>query len=235
MGLRRTRGSPTSGRPARSPEAIAWFPLLKRDSWLRCPVVVEEKLDGANVSIWWEDQHLKVAARGGPGAMDRAGQLGPLRARVDRLYPAMRWLLADGAALYAEWLWLTHTIVYDQLPDHLIVLDIRLPGRGFAPLPERDELCRSMRLPVPPRLFSGVLGTAENLRLLLGRSRFGATAMEGIVLCRDDGRVAKVVRAGFVPAPDDRIARRRNTLAGRVADDTGAVGADTNDIGDTFP
>lgn len=31
--------------------------------WLLHPVVVEEKLDGANVSIWWEHNQIQVASR----------------------------------------------------------------------------------------------------------------------------------------------------------------------------
>ena len=55
-------------------------PPGEREAWFRTPVVVEEKLDGANVSLWLDDGQLRVASRGGAEAMDRAGQLGRLRA-----------------------------------------------------------------------------------------------------------------------------------------------------------
>lgn len=187
-------------------------PVAERDSWLRRSVVVEEKLDGANVTIWWEEGRLQVASRGGPGAMDRGGQLGPLRARVDRQYEFLRPLLGGGLVLYAEWLWFAHTLVYDRPPDHLVVLDILRPDFGFAALRERDELCGRAGLVGPPRIFSGVLRTAEALLDLIGPSRFGSTPMEGVVLRRDDGLVCKVVRPGFVRASDDCIGRRHNTL-----------------------
>lgn len=189
-------------------------PFADRAAWLRRPVVVEEKLDGANVCIWWEGNGLQVAGRGGPGAMDRGGQLGPLRARVAEEYEVLRPMLEKGLVVYAEWLWLTHTVEYDRLPDHLVVLDVLLTGAGFAPVHERDELCRLAGLVVPPRLFSGVLRTEYAVAGLLGPSTVGATLMEGIVLRRDDGAVCKVVRPGFVRADDDRIARRRNGLVG---------------------
>lgn len=188
-------------------------PAEERATWLRRPVVVEEKLDGANVSLWWEDRRLRVATRGGADAMDRAGQLGPLRAWADARYETLRPLLEDGRVLYAEWLWLTHTVGYRQLPDHLVVLDVLRPGSGFVPLPERDELCRVARLVVPPRLFRGVLGREDVLLGLLGLSKVGSMPMEGGVLRRDDGAMCKVVRRGFVRADDDRLARGRNELA----------------------
>lgn len=115
--------------------------------------------------------------------------------------------------MYAEWLWLTHTVCYDRLPDHLVVLDVLRRGAGFALVDERDRLCRAAGLAVPPLLFRGVLGTEGALLGLLGPSRVGAALMEGAVLRRDDGAVCKVVRPGFVRADDDRIARRRNGLA----------------------
>ncbi len=114
---------------------------------------------------------------------------------------------------YAEWLWLTHTVGYERLPDYLIVLDILRSNIGFVPQLERDERCRSAGLVTPPRLWSGVLRTEKRLLDLIGPSKVGSTFMEGVVLRRDDGAVCKVVRPGFVRAGDDRIARHRNELA----------------------
>ncbi len=122
------------------------------------PVVVEEKLDGTNVSIWWERSQLRVASRGGPDAMDRGGQLGPLCSRVNAGYGQLQLLLQNGLVLYAEWLWLTHTVRYDQLVDHLVVLDFWHPDEGLVDLRARDRLSRAHELVVPPRLFDGVLG-----------------------------------------------------------------------------
>ncbi len=181
--------------------------------WLLHPVVVEEKLDGANVSIWWERSQLQVASRGGADAMDRGGQLGPLRSRVNAGYGQLQPLLENGLVLYAEWLWLTHTVRYDQLIDHLVVLDFGRPDEGFVELRERDRLSQAHGLVVPPRLFAGVLGSKDALVTLLGRSRMGSELMEGAVLRRDNGQRCKVLRPGFVRAGDADIGRSRNVLA----------------------
>lgn len=184
--------------------------------WLLHPVAVEEKLDGANVSIWWEQSQIQVASRGGPDAMDRGGQLGPLRSRVNAGYGQLQPLLENGLLLYAEWLWLTHTVRYDQLVDYLVVLDFWRFGEGFVDLRERDRLSRTHELVVPPRLFDGVLGSEDSLVKLMGRSRFGSEPMEGVVLRRDDGQRCKVLRPGFVRAGDADIGRSRNVLAPRA-------------------
>lgn len=181
--------------------------------WLLHPVLVEEKLDGANVSIWWEQSQLQVAGRGGPDAMDRGGQLGPLRSRVNAGYGQLQPLLQNGLVLYAEWLWLTHTVRYNQLLDYLVVLDFWHPDEGFVALRERDRLSRAHGLVVPPRLFDGVLGSEDSLVKLMGRSSFGSELMEGVVLRRDDGQRCKMLRPGFVRAGDADIGRSRNVLA----------------------
>lgn len=198
-------GSSTHGDRVLAPAEIP--------DWLLHPVVVEEKLDGANVSIWWEQNQLQVASRGGPDAMDRGGQLGPLRSRVNAGYGQFRPLLENGLVLYAEWLWLTHTVRYDQLADHLVVLDFWHPDKGFVPLRERDRMSHVHELVVPPRLFTGVLGSADAVIRLMGRSRFGSELMEGVVLRKDDGQRSKVLRPGFVRAGDANIGRSRNVLA----------------------
>ncbi|MGI9002004.1 MAG: RNA ligase family protein [Pseudonocardia sp.] len=187
----------------------------ERPDWLQRPVVVEEKVDGANVSVWCDGGRVQVASRGGPDAMDRAGQLGPLRARVGAAHDELAALLDGDWVLYGEWLWLSHTIHYERLPDHLIVLDLWHPKSGFADLPERDERVGASGLIIPPRLFSGVLGSADAILGLMGPSRFGTALMEGVVLRRGDGARCKVLRPGFVRAGDDHIGKVRNQLAGR--------------------
>lgn len=185
----------------------------ERPGWLRRPVVVEEKLDGANVSVWWENGRAQVASRGGPDAMDRGRQLGPLRGRVGASHDRFASLLDGGWVLYGEWLWLAHTVHYDRLPDHLVALDLWHPRSGFADLAERDQRVRASGLVLPPRLFTGVLGSADALLGLMGQSLFGTAPMEGVVLRRGDGPRCKVLRPGFVRACDGRIGVERNGLA----------------------
>lgn len=165
-------------------------------------MVVEEKLDGANVSIWW-DCGLQIASRGGVGSQDRGNQLGRLRAWVAERATHLEPLLADGQVLYAEWLWVRHGVAYDRLPDWLVALDLWHPDRGFATLADRDSRCSHAALRVPPRLFSGVLHDQQTLLGLLDTSRFGSGPAEGLVLRTTDGRRCKVVAPGFVRRDDD--------------------------------
>jgi hypothetical protein len=177
------------------------------------PVVVEEKLDGANVVLWLEAGQVTCALRSGPGAMDRAGQLGPLRAWLAQHDEAVRRVVADGSALYAEWLLLTHSVSYNRLPGYLVALDLwraessplpvlapESPGGGRSPgartspggpgpgqfvgVDERNQVCRAAGLATPPELWRGVAGTAAVVEGLMGPSTWGPEPMEGVVVRR---------------------------------------------------
>ena len=186
------------------------------------PVVVEEKLDGANVAVWLEEGRVSCSLRSGAGAMDRAGQLGPLRAWLAKHDEAMRLVLAGGAAVYAEWLLLTHSVAYDRLPAYLVVLDLWRDGSSFAGADDRNVVCRSAGVPTPPEVWRGVPGRAQVVEGLLGPSAFGPEPMEGVVVrsLQNPSERAKILRAGFDRLDDDawgRGRRPRNRLADQEA------------------
>ena len=194
----------------------------ERDALLAGPVILEEKLDGANVALWADDHQVKVALRSGEGASDRAGQLGPLRAWVGERTDPLRSLLTDGTAAYAEWLLLTHTVAYDRLPAYLVVLDLWHPVTGFVAGTERDRRCRAAGLAHAPEVWKGTPRTVEEVERHLGTSDFGHEEMEGLVVRSADGRsprLAKLLRPGFGRIDDDAWAggRPRNQLADREA------------------
>ena len=183
------------------------------------PVLVEEKLDGANVVVWLAGTRVECALRSGPGGRDRARQLGPLRAWLSQRTDELRELLA-GRALYAEWLYLTHRIPYNCLPSYVVGLDVWSPDGSFVSVTERNTLLTAAGLPAPPELDRCVLGEACVAERLLGKSRFGDELMEGVVIRTVDGsqpRIAKILRAGFAPLGDEAWSkgRPRNVLRDR--------------------
>lgn len=179
--------------------------------------VVEEKLDGANVMLWSVDGRVECSLRSGPGGRDRAGQLGPLRAWIGERYVTLLDLLHPGRILYAEWLLIRHTIAYDALPSYLIGLDLSEHGSGFVDTDERDRLLDRAEIVGPPRLLRGIPESVSALEALMGRSAFGSEKMEGVVVRPLGGavRVAKLLRPGFRPIPDQQWQGRRprNLLA----------------------
>lgn len=188
--------------------------------WLEEPVIVEEKLDGANVAVWSEGRGcVEVAGRGGPGAMDRGQQLGRLRAWAGERLAGAEPALQD-VAVYGEWLWLEHSVAYGALPDLLIVLDVWSPTRGFLPVEERDRWAADAGLATPPRSRRGVVGGIDTLRVLTERSAYANGPAEGVILRRDHGDGAfdrcKWVRPAFARKDDAgwRGPRHHNRVAG---------------------
>lgn len=193
------------------------LPPDEASRWLQMAVIVEEKLDGANVALWIEEpaSEVSVASRGGAGARDRAGQLGRLRAWSAERREALSQLLEGGWTLYAEWLWLEHGVHYDRLPDWLLALDLWHPEHGFAPLERRDHRCKEAGLSLPPRLFEGVLGTQQRARDLIRQSSYSSNqTSEGLILRAPDGARCKLVAGGHVRRSDEEwaSARRHNEL-----------------------
>jgi len=171
-------------------------------------VTVEEKLDGASVALWLDDRgSVAAGTRGGVDAIDRAGQRGPLRAWAARRADQLRGLLADGWALYGEWLWFTHALAYERLPDWLIALDLCHPAHGFATHDARAQRVRTAGLCLPPEIDRGILGSAGSLSPLTRRSGFTDGPLEGVVVRRltatpGNLRVAKALAPGFAAADD---------------------------------
>ena len=186
-------------------------------------LVVEEKLDGANVAVWSDGGGLlRCATRGGPEALDRAGQLGPLRAWTAANDLRLRTALSSWPVAYCEWLLLTHSTQYDLLPSYLVVLDLWDPDRGFAPVDERNDVGERSDLAVPPRRWRGMGTTVGDLEGMIGEAAWATGPAEGVVVRRAGGgepRLAKVLRPGFQRIGDDawETGRPRNRLAGGVA------------------
>lgn len=187
---------------------------------LNGPVVVEEKLDGANAMLWLADGQVRAATRGGPDARDRGGQLGPLRAWAAQHAEGLRDVLSIESVVYAEWMWLRHSVPYDTLPDHLVAFDLFSSGGGFASVAERDRAFARAGLLTPPSVFSGVLGARERLDALLSTSRYGVGPAEGLIVRsagpeRGAPRLAKIVSREFEPRPDSSWRERseRNVVA----------------------
>lgn len=171
--------------------------------WFTRPVLVEEKVDGANVTIWQDrDGILRVAPRGGADAMDRGRQLGRLRAWVAEQTIPLTEATDGGHVLYGEWLWVRHGVAYEALPDWLVLLDVWRAGTGLFTPGERRRVAEVAGLCLPPVRFEGVLGSPERLSTLFGPSAFGAARAEGLVLRLPDGRRCKVVDPAFVRLTD---------------------------------
>ena len=185
-------------------------------------LVVEEKVDGANLGF-------SVSEEGDLLAQNRGTYLSPDFAH-EQFRPLWSWLAAreqrlvealwPNLMLFGEWCFAVHSIRYDRLPDWFLGFDVydRESGR-FWDTARRDQLLDHLGLAATPHVATGRF-TLDELRELLGDSRLGSEAMEGIVVRRDtDGWTserAKLVRPSFTQSIEEHWSRgplRRNTLA----------------------
>lgn len=192
-------------------------------------VIVEEKVDGANVGFSVDEEgRLRAQNRG--SYISRAHSHAQFR-------PLFRWLaprqdaLADALfpdlMLFGEWCYAVHSVRYTRLPDWFLAFDIYDRGsQVFWSAARRDELVRQLGLALVPPLATGRLDLA-GLQRLLGQSRLSDTQAEGLYVRRDSEETlvarAKLVRPEFVQAIDEHWSRRAletNALAGNPTGDS---------------
>jgi ATP-dependent RNA circularization protein (DNA/RNA ligase family) len=205
------------------PRADKVMAPAEAEAFLAGDVVVEEKVDGANVGISIDDQgSLRLQGRGqylGPGAHP---QFEPLWAWVQARESLLREGLRNGLVVFGEWCFATHSVKYDRLPDWFLGFDVHDPAAGtFWSSVRRNRLLERLHVAAIPELGRGHFARHEILSLM-GASRVGAEPMEGLYLRSEDrsrvlGR-AKVVRGDFAQSIDEHWMSqplRKNRLASR--------------------
>lgn len=183
------------------------------DALLSGEVVVEEKVDGANLGFSVSDDgDLRAQNRGSYLDRDTAHpQFRPLWAwlasRRERLVDAL-W---PDLYLFGEWCFAVHSIRYARLPDWFLGFDVydRAAGR-FWDTARRDTLLHDLGLAGVPRVTRGHLHLAELKRSLRG-SQLTDGPMEGLVVRHESEgwttERAKLVNAAFTQAIDAHWSR----------------------------
>ena len=182
---------------------------------LASELVVEEKLDGANLGISvGPDGDLRAQNRGQYLIPPYTGQFEALGAWIGAREDALFDALGENLILFGEWCAARHSVPYESLPDWLLVFDCydRAAGR-FWSTGRRDALATSLGLPVAPGLLHG-RATLADLKSLVASalSRFRDGPMEGIVIRVESAdwltARAKLVRAGFTQSIGEHWSRR---------------------------
>ncbi|MDY6949724.1 MAG: RNA ligase family protein [Pseudomonadota bacterium] len=168
------------------------------------PVIVEEKVDGANLGISLsESGELRVQNRGNYLSEPFRDQF----SRLNGWLAQHRFELADALGanliLFGEWCAAKHSLDYAALPDWFVVFDVYdRSAQRFWSCERRDALAQSLHLVTVPRLFTGTATLAELTRLLQNStSAYRPGPPEGIVMRKDSAMWselrAKLVRAEF--------------------------------------
>lgn len=142
-------------------------------------IVVEEKVDGANAGLSFDDNgSLRLQSRGHyltGGPRERHFALLKTWATVHQ--DALRERLGSARILYGEWLYAKHTVFYDLLPHYFMEFDVLDTERGeFLSTPRRAELLDGASITPVRVLYEGPARSLEHLRSLMVNSHFKSAA-----------------------------------------------------------
>lgn len=179
-------------------------------------VVVEEKLDGANLGFSL-----------GPNGRLRAQNRGQYLAEpyVGQFQRLSEWMTVHGAGLaetldghliaFGEWCAARHSLDYPALPDWWLLFDVYdRYEQKFWSTSRRNALAQKLHLATVPRLAEG-RQTLAKLKdgLELWHSRYRDGMLEGVVVRREDENWllarGKLVRSNFTQAIDTHWRSRR--------------------------
>jgi ATP-dependent RNA circularization protein (DNA/RNA ligase family) len=179
-------------------------------------VVVEEKIDGANLGFSLDvEGNLRIQNRGQYLVEPHAGQFARLPAWLRQHGDAISRALAPERILFGEWCAARHSLDYSALPDWLLLFDVYdRAARRFWSTTRRDALASAAGLFTVPMLMQGRVSLSTlKQQVLQMPSRYRAgQALEGVIVRRQSadwcGVRAKLVRPDFAQSMDTHWRRR---------------------------
>lgn len=192
------------------------LPALEANELLGSDVVVEEKLDGANLGISLDPSRtLRIQNRGQYLHEPYSGQFRRLGAWIAQHEGRLLDALTPEHIAFGEWCAARHSVAYERLPDWFVLFDIfdRSEARFFSTT-RRNAFAARMELVTVPEVFRGRTSlSALEMRLASECSRYAAGPIEGFVIRRESGdwltSRAKLVNPEFVQSIDQHWRRRR--------------------------
>jgi ATP-dependent RNA circularization protein (DNA/RNA ligase family) len=193
----------------------------ERATLLSSEIVVEEKVDGANIGISIVNGSIRVQNRGTVLETGAHPQFQPLWGWLAARQLQLESLLGTGLILFGEWCYARHTVLYSQLPDWFLAFDVYdRTMRRFWSTERRDALITPAGICHVPKVRRGRFTLDQLISLFdTTASALGGDALEGLYVRCDDGewltQRAKLVQAEFVQSIDEHWMSRpleRNKL-----------------------
>lgn len=192
--------------------------LIATENEVRClfesdNVFYEEKVDGANVGIYWENESPMIRNRN--HILNKAYMKDTTAKRQFRPlwnwtyahyenFQELRKLIQEDVVIYGEWLYATHSLHYTSLPDYFIAFDLYLPNsKIFLNTNETRKFLQECKFYVPNLLFQGKISSYKEIdEILYKKSSYSDDIQEGIYvkICDNEKVVSrlKIVRENFI-------------------------------------
>lgn len=174
-------------------EAVPWEDLAGKN------LVVEEKVDGSQIGISFEDQRLMLQSRGhylrgGP----REIQFNLLKQWATSKTEDLYCILEDRYVMFGEWMYACHTMFYDALPHYFMEFDVYDRDTNlYLDTPSRMQLLAPLNLQSVLVLKSGKFSKLKELQSLIIRSNF--------VTDQRNENYVKSARAAYPEKTDEEI------------------------------
>ena len=172
-------------------------------------VVVEEKLDGANVGLSLAtDGSLRAQNRGQYLVEPHAGQFARLPAWLEQHGEGLRSVLKPSLILFGEWCAARHSLDYAALPDWFLLFDVydRAASRFWSSVRRNTLADAAGLISVPQVLHGKTTVTALKKLLAVQQSCYREGSVEGVVIRSESAEWcearAKLVRHDFMQAID---------------------------------
>ena len=201
--------------------------LVESDNEKKYTLTIQEKIDGANVSLHFEQDWVPILQKrsGIIENGERQVQYGVFKSWVNENLSELWEICETEFVLFGEFVWARHSVPYTKLPSYFIAFDLmeKQTGRflSYAKLMERIE----KRIAVVPLLFTEQMTyqklTAKGESLaqsLIQQSKFSGETSEGVYLRIEEGDYVK-----------ERVKLRRKTF---VCGEEYANGKVTNFLAD---
>jgi len=178
-------------------------------------VMVEEKLDGANLGLSLDaNGQLQAQNRGQYLAEPHAGQFKRLPVWLKQHGESLHVVLKPHLILFGEWCAARHSLDYAALPDWLLLFDVYDNSVGrFWSSSRRNKLANEAGLVTVPQMFDGKTSVSALKRLVMtAYSNYRQGPLEGLVIRRESSEWcearAKLVRPDFTQAIETHWRKR---------------------------
>ncbi len=184
----------------------------ERADFLKYELVIEEKIDGANLGISFDlEGNLLLQNRGSYLHLPFAGQWNKLEQWLHPKMDALFELLTDRYILFGEWCYAQHSVHYNFLPDFFLGFDVYDKRvKKFFSTKRRNRLLKEMKIYRVPHVANGKYSVSE-IENLLTQSNISDEPAEGLYLRIDQGdwllKRAKLVRPSFIQSVEDHWSR----------------------------
>ncbi len=179
------------------------FNLKEAEDFLSKEVIIEEKIDGANIGISLDSNfEIRIQNRGSYLTERNHSQFKSIWNWINIHEHELIDFLEDRYILFGEWCYAIHSVKYKNLPDYFLAFDIydKLESQ-FWNVERRNNLLNKINLEKVPELFKGQCERNKILDLLESQSAFGNSFLEGIYLRKENDKYlegrCKVVRKDF--------------------------------------